>query len=63
MATIEIDGFDAVQRLLDGLSGRGIEQVMQSAALKIAQEARNRIMRYPGPSNSPVKWASRKQQM
>jgi hypothetical protein len=56
MATIEIDGFDAVQRLLAGLSGRGIEKVMQGAAIKIGEKLRLRLRIYPGPSNSPVLW-------
>jgi hypothetical protein len=61
VATVEIDGFEEVQRLLAGLSGSGIEKAMQGAAFKIAQEAQTKLMHYPGLSNSPVKWASAKQ--
>lgn len=60
MAELTIDGLDAIQRLLAGLSGPGLEKTLQRAALKIALEAKRKIASYPGPSSSPVKWASEK---
>ena len=61
MATVEIEGLEAVQKMLAGLSGPGVDKALQRAAKKIGEEAKNKLMQYPGPSNSPVKWASKKQ--
>jgi hypothetical protein len=58
MAELTIEGLDAVQRLLAGLSGPGLDRTLQKAALGIAREAKVKLTTPPGPSNSPVIWAS-----
>lgn len=61
MAELTIEGLDAVQRLLAGLSGPGLNRTLQKAAIKIGEVAQRQFERNPGPSNSPVIWASEKQ--
>ncbi len=61
MATIEIVGLEAVQKLLAGLSGPGVDKALQKAAIKIGEVAQRQFERNPGPANSPVIWASEKQ--
>ena len=65
MARISIDNEDELKRMLERLdfTGPDFDKAMGRATLKIAKEIQNEMQQYPGPSNRPVKWASRKQQI
>ena len=60
---IKILGLPAVQAAVGLLQGKPLHKAMQRGAFKAAEYGRNLIMQYPGPSHSPVKWASEKQRV
>jgi len=55
--TLRIEGLDQLRRKL----GRGVEPAISVATLAIGKEVKTEIARGPGPSHSPVIWASEKQ--
>ena len=54
---LELEGFDELQRKL----GKRIDPYVQAMTMGIGEALRADIARYPGPSHSPVIWASAKQ--
>ena len=61
MSDVTFTGFAQVEAFLAQITDKGLAQVTQSSALQIGHELVSAMQRYPGPSHSPVKWASKKQ--
>jgi hypothetical protein len=61
MAEIHVQGMDEVRRMLAKLTGPQLKLSMRRATRKIGEMLRNEMQQAPGPANSPVKWASKKQ--
>ena len=61
---ITMSGQDALDAFMRGLSPANfVKNVVVPASVKIGNQIQDRLEKSPGPSNSPVKWASRKQQI
>jgi len=61
MTTVTVTNMAELQRMLSKISGEGLKQAVQTAALKLAERAKPIMQRYPGPSHSPVLWSSPRQ--
>ena len=58
---ITMSGQDALDAFMRGLSPANfVKNVVVPAAVKIGEQIRDRLEKDPGPSNSPVIWASAK---
>ena len=59
--SVSFDSLDDLQAALARLTGPQLMKVGERAGVKIALELEHRLSNKPGPSNQPVKWASKKQ--
>jgi len=57
---ITMTGQEAIDALMRQLQPSNFVKVIVRASVKIGEQIKDRVAPYPGPSNSPVKWASRK---
>lgn len=58
---VKVIGLDKLITELERIGGGGFARMIQRATRKIGEHTKSLLMRYPGPSHSPVKWASDKQ--